>query len=77
VEQLVAQRGDDLRRPEERVLQVDEAACLTDRAQVRLEDAEAAVPGTRVVVLGDGGDDLRLREEIARLAAALKKNVDA
>ena len=58
--ELVAQGGDDLGGPEELVLQVDEAPRAANGAQVRLENAKAAVGGAGVATLRDRGHKLRL-----------------
>jgi hypothetical protein len=56
--QLVGQDRDDLRRPQELVLQVDEAARGAQRADVALEDAKVAARDAVVHVLGHRTHDL-------------------
>src|SRR5947207_2810475 len=58
--QLLGQDLDELRRPEELALQVDEPLGRPERANVTLEDAEAASASALVDVLRDGRDELEL-----------------
>ena len=62
---------DDLRRPQELALQVDELARRAQRARVGLEDAEVAAREGVVDLLGHGAHDLQLARRRRRAGAGV------